>query len=177
MIFLICLSVHVSIHAPAWGATNHANIGFLYRMFQSTHPRGVRRMPMLIIRQKWMFQSTHPRGVRPYRASSRHPFYHCFNPRTRVGCDRRQRFTQRGAAFQSTHPRGVRPLKIRRFMLPFSFNPRTRVGCDSISLIFKRRLQSFNPRTRVGCDAMEKRGYIQRYVSIHAPAWGATAYS
>ena len=80
---------HVSIHAPAWGATCHARQGPALQMrFQSTHPRGVRLgrlrsgripgtvsihapawgatpltdwMPVCVI----LFQSTHPRGVRP----------------------------------------------------------------------------------------------------------------
>ena len=78
-----------------------------------------------------MFQSTHPRGVR--RWSYRQSWYscHCFNPRTRVGCDCGGRRRGHGSAvsihapawgattwvapdrpsnfrFQSTHPRGVR---------------------------------------------------------------------
>ena len=54
--------------------------------------------------------------------------------------------------FQSTHPRGVRP---RRWGAPW-------------------RPWSFNPRTRVGCDAAYDYGYYYFWVSIHAPAWGAT---
>ena len=35
---------HVSIHAPAWGATRRRSVmGDLVLLFQSTHPRGVRR--------------------------------------------------------------------------------------------------------------------------------------
>ena len=34
---------------------------------------------------------------------------------------------------------------------------------------------SFNPRTRVGCDSMQRwPGIWRAFVSIHAPAWGAT---
>jgi len=35
--------VLVSIHAPAWGATQEAQEAIQSAMFQSTHPHGVRR--------------------------------------------------------------------------------------------------------------------------------------
>ena len=80
---------HVSIHAPAWGATKTAAFLFFCltcfnprtrvgcdtparslrpaeSWFQSTHPRGVRRQRRLTsIAHVNRFQSTHPRGVRP----------------------------------------------------------------------------------------------------------------
>ena len=56
----------VSIHAPAWGAT------------------GGKRQSS---RADKMFQSTHPRGVRPLPALLLIIVVSCFNPRTRVGCD------------------------------------------------------------------------------------------
>ena len=54
--------------------------------------------------------------------------------------------------FQSTHPRGVRHLPNRPLLRTRGFNPRTRVGCDKSGLFHSGG----------------------RYVSIHAPAWGAT---
>ena len=80
----------------------------------------------------------------------------CFNPRTRVGCDR-TRLSGGGVltTFQSTHPRGVRPGKGHR---PARHAP-----------------AGFNPRTRVGCDhSCQPAGQEHDPVSIHAPAWGAT---
>mgnify|MGYP000487758767 FL=1 len=54
----------VSIHAPAWGATiNHSGVLNL-KLFQSTHPHGVRQ-----------------------KFSSFVGCMQCFNPRTRMGCD------------------------------------------------------------------------------------------
>ena len=56
-----------------------------------------------------------------------------------------------------------------------SFNPRTRTGCDIVSggaLLWNSR---FNPRTRTGCDAWTFRNIFYGFVSIHAPARGATA--
>ena len=77
----------VSIHAPTRGATyiyagtnagcmsfnprTHAGCDlvlncsvFVVNMFQSTHPRGVRLLPVITNNSHAMFQSTHPRGVR-----------------------------------------------------------------------------------------------------------------
>ncbi len=56
------------------------------RIFQSTHPRGVR--PCLLNQKGFtpVFQSTHPRGVRHLITSSSDKPAN-FNPRTHVGCD------------------------------------------------------------------------------------------
>ncbi len=55
-----------------------------------------------------LFQSTHPRGVRRDRAAACGKL-DCFNPRTRVGCDYWGCPSSRSVSlFQSTHPRGVR---------------------------------------------------------------------
>ena len=127
------MTVRVSIHAPAWGATNvrsllayvssrfnprtrvgcdgpGSSVCSTGRTFQSTHPRGVRhgRRDQQAGRQG--FQSTHPRGVRP-------------------GLSRRGCFGM--ISFQSTHPRGVRQdAPAHGLHHPVCFNPRTRVGCD-----------------------------------------------
>ena len=57
---------------------------------------------------------------------------HCFNPRTRVGCDPKNLYlTFISVRFQSTHPRGVRPFAEKLYRRWYAgFNPRTRVGCD-----------------------------------------------
>ena len=100
---------YVSIHAPAWGATEYPFDGVVKLWFQSTHPRGVRQVLhcvnvivnhvsihapawgatiiVLIELKETKFQSTHPRGVRPKRSSIYFLRVLCFNPRTRVGCD------------------------------------------------------------------------------------------
>ena len=55
----------VSIHAPTWGATKFPNsVAVSITAFQSTHPRGVRRVCSPRARNAPGFQSTHPRGVR-----------------------------------------------------------------------------------------------------------------
>ena len=78
----------ISIHAPAWGATDALLADFQESiLFQSTHPRGVRLLVMVMGCALNVFQSTHPRGVRRY--------------------DKYVEF-QNSDWFQSTHPRGVR---------------------------------------------------------------------
>ena len=144
--------------------------------FQSTHPRGVRRLPAGRHEIPDRFQSTHPRGVRP---GERHAAFFC-------------------SSFQSTHPRGVRLSGAVKSPGAFlGFNPRTRVGCDCGCWCGPTASSRFNPRTRVGCDlpALAPFSFIVRFqsthprgvrlqhigqqevytkVSIHAPAWGAT---
>ncbi len=77
----------------------------------------------------------------------------CFNPRTRTGCDKGD------------------GLKIKCLL---GFNPRTRTGCDVRTRKKLRHEARFNPRTRTGCDVKWSKDYVSAYVSIHAPARGAT---
>ncbi len=191
----------VSIHAPAWGATEKGRISrsilarfnprtrvgcdtsslgtqSSQRMFQSTHPRGVRPTKSRIIATSTLaFQSTHPRGVRLLGMLA----------------------LVQASLFQSTHPRGVRPDEQGEFSsyrtvsihapawgatsaaygyptIPALFqstHPRgVRRSSTWLSLWLRR---CFNPRTRVGCDALCAASVLlAEAVSIHAPAWGAT---
>ena len=145
-------------------------------MFQSTHPRGVRLGVLAEKDAKIAFQSTHPRGVRlrffqhscftlqvsihaPARgATVRETDYVSdpagFNPRTREGCD------GYGILISSEFCR---------------FNPRTREGCDKQKTKYCSGQNGFNPRTREGCDTTAPAFTTKAiYVSIHAPARGAT---
>ena len=122
--------IAISIHAPTWGATIKMDYRFSRLLFQSTHPRGVRRLVEDRADVAQQFQSTHPRGVRLPGA---------------------MRFRLRGR-FQSTHPRGVRPLIQRTPRAGRYFNPRTHVGCDADAVALAAALNNFNPRTHVGCD-------------------------
>ena len=106
----IHITHYISIHAPAWGATAtlercplrgvHFNprtrVGCDWpsmpavgprRIFQSTHPRGVRLQRVFFGLFSGVFQSTHPRGVRLGIATAKKRTGEDFNPRTRVGCD------------------------------------------------------------------------------------------
>ena len=122
---------HVSIHAPARGATK---LG--------------RRSTVC-----WRFQSTHPHGVRPRTGFGRR-IGKRFNPRTRTGCDfRNRREFKEYFWFQSTHPHGVRPSKT----IVFSTT-------SSVSIHAPAR----------GATAALLSVIIIARVSIHAPARGAT---
>ena len=173
---LVYLPAVISIHAPTWGATRRSRrMRTRFRLFQSTHPRGVRLREDGFQGFVCEFQSTHPRGVRQcVRPKSCCSAY--FNPRTHVGCDVALEF---GGDMAS------------------DFNPRTHVGCDSpttMELTNTDGFQSthprgvrrftnmvpltstnFNPRTHVGCDAEAVRDSDPLCISIHAPTWGATA--
>ncbi|ABB24164.1 hypothetical protein Plut_1304 [Pelodictyon luteolum DSM 273] len=79
---------------------------------------------------------------------------------------------------RSTRPRGARPEKLGPVVPDRRFNPRARVGRDSNRLrrvagrlMFQSTRLRGARRARVSVDAL----YPE--VSIHAPAWGATAQS
>ncbi len=76
-----------------------------------------------------------------------------FNPRSRMGSDH---------------------LNPRRQGREARFNPRSRMGSDSPDPAPAGGHRSFNPRSRMGSDRQGMEGPIDRRVSIHAPAWGAT---
>ena len=128
--------------------------GIEYIEFQSTHPRGVRRVTKLQTASAQCFNPrTHegcdsqPQRVRPplWRFNPRtHEgcdvvfvvfLVHVlsFNPRTHEGCDKISSLRSAVALqFQSTHPRGVRLRQTDASGGAAGFNPRTHEGCDSI---------------------------------------------
>ena len=164
----------VSIHAPAWGATNPTSRLCTFRQFQSTHPHGVRHLCF----SRWPHLpavSIHAPAWGATRATMlKWPMRSGFNPRTRMGCDLTAVRSCHGVGvsihapawgatvidplaaflgpFQSTHPHGVRRKPMKR----------EDAAC------------CFNPRTRMGCDAQRNWQAVAWFVSIHAPAWGAT---
>jgi len=77
----------VSIHAPAWGATQFDSTTNSFGEFQSTRPHGARRIYRLTSGPGYKFQSTRPHGARLNKTFS---FVHRtgFNPRARMGRDR-----------------------------------------------------------------------------------------
>ena len=143
--------------------------------FQSTRPRGARRdgdkakwregvvsihapaggatWILHLVAESDLFQSTRPRGARLNLDS------------TYTGMSEFQSTRPRGARrilagkscaifrFQSTRPRGARPPNVQDFV--------------TSNL-------SFNPRARGGRDSFHKSGQMNKLVSIHAPAGGAT---
>ena len=78
-------------------------------------------------------------------------------------------------AFQSTLPRGERLLELRRTFRPRHFNPRSREGSDFSRTILPAREAYFNPRSREGSDLLPFLFSDRFWISIHAPARGATS--
>ena len=142
--------------------------------FQSTHPRGVRRI------KSPCFLHTSSFNPRTHVGCDRTAWYRIllffsFNPRTHVGCDYPpDKFGQYPCRFQSTHPRGVRRnfatcnISYKGFQ---STHPR---GVRPIKAPFFTYKERFNPRTHVGCDKSGFPSISETRVSIHAPTWGAT---
>ena len=77
-----------------------------------------------------LFQSTHPHGVRPLRFPRLAPGG-CFNPRTHMGCDF-QRCSAKSAiwCFNPRTHMGCDFHGLVTTRLTDSFNPRTHMGCD-----------------------------------------------
>ena len=124
------------------------------------------------------FQSTHPRGVRLPSGYRQCPGRARFNPRTRVGCDLRPQGGPDVAGGVSIHAPawGATRRPKARSCPGLCFNPRTRVGCDrqdGLIDLDDALFQSTHPRgvRLVALLAAER----FTTVSIHAPAWGATA--
>ena len=189
---------YISIHAPAWGATFQVlvclckeayfnprsrvgsdspsqTVSTVRTGFQSTLPRGERRVRLLLGAPFIGFQSTLPRGERPFSAIKFLSFCD-FNPRSRVGSDLDCRLIYHFfVKFQSTLPRGERHTLTEPPVYAAYFNPRSRVGSDFNHFtdrlkvaIFQSTLprgerpfsimavpssaRHFNPRSRVGSD-------------------------
>ncbi len=129
---------HVSIHAPARGATGVGGetIGHL-ESFQSTRPRGARPSFHGQFNPSCRFQSTRPRGARRRR-----------DPAEKGGGVVSIHAPARGATalragvpvkylFQSTRPRGARrQFTAYRFPGSTCFNPRAREGRDRFLTTF-----------------------------------------
>ena len=152
--------------------------GVQVRVFQSTHPSGVRRELVDIMRTMQIFQSTHPSGVRLGTPSQR-----------TVDC-----------RFQSTHPSGVRRDRCsrRHHRRPISIHApqwgatelfrwgfivwgisihAPQWGATVCSPPCHGHRPYFNPRTPVGCDVHSEQVGHRPMISIHAPQWGATPNS
>ena len=120
-------------------------------MFQSTRPRGARRMVVEGGVSDSQFQSTRPRGARPVRqqpiVSQR-----CFNPRAHVGRDDLE--------------------ELAYFIQDVSIHAPTWGATEAANFDwFAQVFQSTRPR---GARQKETGFYSSFDVSIHAPTWGAT---
>ena len=170
------VELHVSIHAPTWGAT----------LFWA-------RLPAPKIR----FQSTRPRGAR-LGLHSEDVAHVGFNPRAHVGRDYIYQLpVQQLCLFQSTRPRGARPAIAMKFSTRNVSIHAPTWGATKTMMCTTRACVCFNPRAHVGRDCIKPLQLITRIVfqstrprgarlhqtlaahhahrvSIHAPTWGAT---
>ena len=105
-----CHSVDISIHAPAKGATLVLeNLLAFLLLFQSTHPRRVRRFIYTKATSDLQISIHAPAKGATTPTTSTISFSKNFNPRTREGCDK--------DSWGKAKSYG-------------NFNPRTREGCD-----------------------------------------------
>jgi hypothetical protein len=124
-------------------------------MFQSTRPHGARPAGGQYLSTSSQFQSTRPRGARQLRRSAHQHGIAVSIHAPAWGATLAQAKAPIEELFQSTRPRGARRQQAAFRSSRDCFNPRARVGRDS--------------RATLPMSAL-----IQ--VSIHAPAWGATAH-
>ena len=129
------------------------NFCILQTLFQSTLPRGERRVTARISWTCGEFQSTLPRGERPAIDPQLNSQYRFQSTLPRGERHRVRLIVNRVRLFQSTLPRGERQV------LPV---PRPPVKIY------------FNPRSHEGSDKGEFNALMNAYISIHAPTRGAT---
>ena len=131
-----CILV-VSIHAPAWGATISADkaLGLSNCRFRSTLPHGER--PRCTPQAQWelvSFRSTLPHGERHEIKHNRwHRSSSSFDPRSRMGSDQTLLLSHLGnCEVVSIHAPawGATRRKDTIGRLNNSFNPRSRMGSD-----------------------------------------------
>ena len=193
---------HVSIKSSARRAregrdTRHSPRGLGYLVFQSTRPHGARlnsgkplsrhsgfnprartgrdEFDRALKTINSTFQSTRPHGARlnSGKPLSRHSG---FNPRARTGRDLCGDVRQMWITCVSIHApaRGATGDGTGRLICSWCFNPRARTGRDWLAWPRRSRLQRFNPRARTGRDNTRLPFISDLFVSIHAPARGAT---
>ena len=187
---------HVSIHAPARGATSYSSSDSSQSSFQFTRPQGARRRSRRYGQESNRFNSRARKG-RDTDLISKTPQCTSFNSRARKGRDPcRNSGSSAFHRFQFTRPQGARlDTLITLDTLKSSFNSRARKGRDKtagamrgtspVSIHAPARGATtiltrcgaeccFNSRARKGRDLLKTIGQIMEPVSIHAPARGAT---
>ena len=165
----------ISIHVPTWGTTKLKFYFQIFVEFQSTFPRGERRLGYTgyVVLNK--FQSTFPRGERPAQLVQ-HIVGLYFNPRSHVGNDdlvlHKLIYSQ---IFQSTFPRGERPISSFDNSCKHQFQSTFPRGERHLSQAHILHDHNFNPRSHVGNDISCQLHINNMVISIHVPTWGTTA--
>ena len=147
----------ISIHAPAWGATCPAARALLYSsIFQSTLPRG-ERLPADILQ---LFS---------HQISIHAPAWGA----TSLG----RSYAKKSRNISIHAPAwGATEMNTRSFVpIPY-FNPRSRVGSDNSKRIQFFGTSSFQSTLPRGERLKNIWDWLTSFwISIHAPAWGATS--
>ena len=186
----------ISIHAPVWGATPFRTEAAVRMLFQSTRPCGARREAARLEGQgrrisihapvwgatataqpkrcRQTFQSTRPCGAR-LTALPDSLLPHYFNPRARVGRDRRRphRWRRHPISIHAPVWGATSPGEHCRFCRAFqSTRP---CGARRISVGISPVFSYFNPRAPRGArpDVVTVGGTFGKFQSTR-PAWGAT---
>ena len=172
----------ISIHAPQWGATTAPGVprpatadfnprtpvgcdarlfpvDVYCNLFQSTHPSGVRPIPVGYRPVDKSFQSTHPSGVRLLYCNAYGAGLRISIHAPQWGATNVVRCTRRPGRFQSTHPSGVRPNTMAQKMRRLIFQSTHPSGVRHARRMRSAGRNHFNPRTPVGCD---------RVLTLHA---------
>ena len=146
----------ISIHAPAWGATNIIATAIGVSKISIHAPAWGATFPLALHGVFYFYFNPRTRMGCDFYALILGALSAHFNPRTRMGCDplcspylpnvkisihapawgaTRGAYEDGGMGiFQSTHPHGVRPACLAtRPRSPKHFNPRTRMGCDLLA--------------------------------------------
>ena len=190
-------AITISIHAPARGATlrldklmffcMHFNprsrkgsdtFGTLYhsrrRKFQSTLPQGERQPPYTVYDRDGAFQSTLPQGERQHQYTISFMFIHISIHAPARGATTWSVAGAEAGEFQSTLPQGERrSIQSIQLRQP-EFQSTLPQGERHLIRRPGRAGRNFNPRSRKGSDEIWAKLHKLLYISIHAPARGAT---
>ena len=166
----------ISIHAPAWGATPCKSAPHRFASFQSTRPRGVRRIRSPPTELDTSFQSTRPAwgatwppwdcGRCPGFQSTRPAWGATFNPLLLI--------RPQGVSIHA--PRVGRDLGLPSKLAPQLISIHApRVGRDPAAIFFAKGVSYFNPRAPCGARPAGKLASagFNEFQSTR-PVWGAT---
>ena len=167
---------HISIHAPAKGATTGITLLMYFTVFQSSLPRRKRLNRCKDVQKAYGISILAPAKGATTATVRLKRWHRHFNPRSRKGSDLPQKRKRRYIRiFQSTLPRRERQYKaFLKCNAPAisihapakgatekmcmdsqrstNFNPRSREGSDAACHIRQKCSQYFNPRSREGSD-------------------------
>ena len=167
---------HISIHAPAKGATTGITLLMYFTVFQSSLPRRKRLNRCKDVQKAYGISILAPAKGATTATVRLKRWHRHFNPRSRKGSDLPQKRKRRYIRiFQSTLPRrerqykaflkcnapaisihapakGATKGKVNNYGNYINFNPRSREGSDAACHIRQKCSQYFNPRSREGSD-------------------------